>query len=194
MGDTKEPKEGRSEESLRAIMVGGRAPTGGPVVLAEYDPAWPELFRREEARIRGALGPTALLVEHAGSTSVPGLAAKPRIDIVLAVPDSGDEPAYVPALERVGYVLCIREPDWFEHRVFKGPEVDLNLHVFTAGCTEIERMLAFRDRLRAHAGDRQRYEQAKRSLAARPWRFLQDYADAKTEVIREILAAAASDG
>ena len=88
------------------------------------------------------------LLEHAGSTSVPGLAAKPRIDIMLAVPDSADEPSYVPALEAAGYVLRIREPDWYEHRVFKGPDTDVNLHVFSAGCPEIARMLLFRDWLR----------------------------------------------
>jgi GrpB-like predicted nucleotidyltransferase (UPF0157 family) len=187
-GTTKQPW---TEEALRAVFVGGAAPTKGPIVLVEYDPAWPELFRREELRIRAALGPAALLVEHVGSTSVPGLAAKPLIDLVLAVRDSADEPAYVPALAAAGYVLRIREDAWHQHRLFKGPEVDLNLHVFSRGCPEIDRMLAFRDRLRRHAADRERYEAAKRTLAARPWEFVQQYADAKTEVIEAILAAAA---
>jgi GrpB-like predicted nucleotidyltransferase (UPF0157 family) len=187
-GKTKEP---RTLEALRAVFVGGASPTTGPIVLAEYDPAWPEQFRREEARIRAALGPAALLVEHVGSTSVPGLAAKPLIDIVLAVPDTTDEPAYVPALEAAGYVLRIRENDWHQHRLFKGPEVDLNLHVFSHGCPEIDRMIAFRDRLRTHPADRERYERTKRTLAARRWDFVQQYADAKTEVIAAILAEAA---
>lgn len=178
-----------SEEDLQAVFVNG-APTSGPIVLVEYDPAWPELFLREERRIRGALGAAALLVEHVGSTSVPGLAAKPILDLVLAVPDSADEPAYVPALTRAGYVLRIRDDAWHQHRVFKGPEVDLNLHVFSHGCPEIARMLAFRDRLRANDADRQRYEEAKRALAARAWKYVQHYADAKTEVIEAILAAA----
>ncbi len=190
MGDPREPKPPIAEEALQAIYVDGAKPTTGPIVLAEYDPAWPELYRREEARIRGALGERALLVEHVGSTSVPGLAAKPRIDIVLAVADSADEAAYVPALEAAGYTLCIREPDWFQHRVFKGPEIDLNLHVFSAGCPEIDRMRTFRDWLRGHPADRDRYEGTKRSLAARSWKYVQHYADAKTEVIEAILAAA----
>jgi hypothetical protein len=101
------------------------------------------LFARKAARIRAALGGRAVQVEHVGSTSVPGLAAKPIVDILLAVPDSADEQAYVPALEAAGYVLRAREPDWFEHRLFKGPDADINLHVFTAGAAEIDRMLLF---------------------------------------------------
>ena len=178
-------------EELLAVMVGGAAPTSGPIVLAEYDPAWPGHFQREAERIRGALGAAALSVEHVGSTSVPGLAAKPRIDILLVVASSVDEPSYVPALERAGYTLTIREPGWHEHRMFKRPEIDLNLHVFSSGCPEAARMLAFRDRLRANPADRERYERTKRELAARPWQFVQNYADAKSEVVESILADAA---
>jgi GrpB-like predicted nucleotidyltransferase (UPF0157 family) len=134
-----------ADEDLAAITVGTLIPHNAPVTLVEYDPQWPALFDREAARIRAVLGEEAVLVEHAGSTSVPGLPAKPIIDIVLAVPDSADEQAYVPALEAAGYVLRIREPDWFEHRLFKGPDTNINLHVFTVGAAEIDRMLLFRD-------------------------------------------------
>ncbi len=160
------------------------------VELVGYDAGWPALFAREEERIRGALGPAALLVEHAGSTSVPGLAAKPCIDIVLAVPDSAAEPSYLPALEAAGYVLRIREPDWFEHRVLKGPDTNVNLHVFSDGCAEVDRMLLFRDWLRRSDADRDRYERAKRELARRTWRHVQHYADAKGPVVQEIMARA----
>src|SRR5438132_1215336 len=85
-------------------------------------------------RIRSALGDRVVRLEHGGSTSVPGLPAKPIVDIVLEVPDSSDEPAYVPELEAAGYVLRIRERVWFEHRLFKGPDTNINLHVFSAGC------------------------------------------------------------
>jgi GrpB-like predicted nucleotidyltransferase (UPF0157 family) len=105
-----------SEEELRRVTIGEPELHDAPITLTDYDPAWPELFAREQARIRSALGRRALLVEHAGSTSVPGLAAKPIIDIVLAVPDSADGPAYVGDLEAAGYTLCIREPEWHEHR------------------------------------------------------------------------------
>jgi len=152
-----------------------------------YDPAWPGLFEREAARIRDILGDTALLVEHAGSTSVPGLMAKPIIDMVLVVPDTTDEDAYVPALTAAGYRMTLREPDWYEHRMFKGPDTNINLHTFSAGCEEIGRMLAFRDWLRSHDEDRDRYQDVKRQLATRTWRHIDDYSDAKTTVIGEIL-------
>jgi GrpB-like predicted nucleotidyltransferase (UPF0157 family) len=173
-----------SEEAMRAATIGELLLHNGPVHLDEYDPAWPGWFEREARRIRAALGDRVRLLEHAGSTSVPGLAAKPIIDIVLAVPDSTDETAYVPPMEAAGYVLRIREPEWFEHRMFKGP--DTQVHVFTEGTDEIDRMLAFRDRLRGHDEERQLYERTKRELAARDWKYVQHYADAKTDVVTEI--------
>lgn len=158
--------------------------------LAEYDPAWPRLFRHEAARIAAALGERALQIEHAGSTSVPNLPAKPILDIILAVADSADEPAYAPSLEQAGYRLRIRESEWYQHRLFKGPENSVNLHVFTAGCPEIGRMLLFRDWLRANQADRELYARCKRNLAQREWECTQDYADAKTAVVAEILSRA----
>jgi len=176
------------EAELRAVTVGDLKPLLGPVELVDYDPAWPELHRREAERIRAALGERVVLLEHTGSTSVPGLAAKPIIDLTLAVADSADEDAYLPALAAAGYVLRIREPDWYEHRVFKGPDTNVNLHVFSVGCPEIDRMLRFRDRLREDEADRELYERTKRWLAAKEWKYVQDYADAKTAVVEEILA------
>ncbi len=129
-------------------------------------------------------------LEHAGSTSVEGLPAKPIVDMVLEVPDSADEAAYAPDLEAAGYVLRIREPDWYEHRVFKGPDTNINLHVFTAGCEETDRMLLFRDWLRANDADRALYADTKRELAARDWKYVQQYADAKTAIVAEIMARA----
>ena len=152
---------------MRAVTIGELRRVDGPVQLADYDPAWPGLYEREASRIRGLLGERVLLLEHVGSTSVPGLAAKPIIDILLGVADPSDEAAYVPSMEAAGYVLRIREPDLHEHRMFKGPDTDVNLHVFAADSPEIVRMLAFRDRLRTHDSERRRYEAAKRELAAR---------------------------
>jgi GrpB-like predicted nucleotidyltransferase (UPF0157 family) len=174
-------------------MVGGQTPSTGSIHLAEPDPAWPATFEDEAEGIQAVLGPAALRIEHVGSTSVPGLAAKPHIDIVLVVADSSDEPAYIPPLEAAGYVLRIREPDWHEHRMLKGPNANINMHVFSDGCPEIDRMLLFRDWLRDHPEDRQRYEALKRGLAARDWPYIQDYADAKTEVVEEIIARASAD-
>jgi GrpB-like predicted nucleotidyltransferase (UPF0157 family) len=183
------------DDEIEAARVGELGPTraDGPIHLAEYDPAWPGLFEREAARIRSILGDRVLLLEHVGSTSIPGLAAKPRIDIVLAVPDSADEAAYVSPLAAAGYVLRIREPEWFEHRLLNGPDTEVNLHVFSEGCPEIERMLAFRDRLRTHDDERLRYEAVKRDLAARHWTYVQHYADAKGEVVEGIVARALAD-
>ena len=183
-------KAPRTDEELAAFTVGELRPLTAPILIADYDPEWPSLFEREAQRIRRALGGRVVLLEHVGSTSVPGLAAKPLIDILLVVPDSSDEAAYVPALEAEGYVLRIREPNWYEHRVLKGPDTDVNLHVLSPGCVEIERMVGFRDWLRTRDQDRAIYERTKRELAARPWKYVQHYADAKTVVVEEILARA----
>ncbi len=182
-----------SDAELQRTRIGALTPHNAPITLADYDPAWPALFSREADRIRSILGGAARRVEHVGSTSVPGLAAKPIIDILLAVPDSADEQAYVPALGAAGYVLRIREPDWFEHRLFKGPDTDINLHVFSVGAAEIDRMLLFRDWLRSHDADRDAYLRVKRDLARRSWRHVQHYADAKTAIVQEIMARASGD-
>jgi GrpB-like predicted nucleotidyltransferase (UPF0157 family) len=182
-----------TEEQIRAHTLGELQPLSAKVSIVDYDPHWPELFRREADRIRAALGGRARQVEHAGSTAVPGLPAKPVIDIVLVVDNSADEAAYVPALEAAGYVLRIREADWYQHRMFKGPDTDINLHVFSAGCPEIRRMLRFRDWLREHSEDRDRYARAKRALAQEDWKHVQNYADAKTGVVEEILGRAIQD-
>ena len=179
-----------SDEEIRASVIGNLAEHHATIDLVEYDPEWPRLFEREAARIRAALGPKALQVEHVGSTSVPGLAAKPIIDVVLVIADTREEDAYVPLLEAAGYVLRIREPDWFEHRSFKGPDTNVNVHTFSDGCEEIDRMLAFRDWLRTNDDDRDLYLNAKRELAAREWKYVQNYADAKSAVVQEILARA----
>lgn len=164
------------------------------ITLVEYDPEWPTLYEREAARIAGALGDRVLLLEHVGSTSVPGLAAKPRIDIVLAVADTREEAAYVPELEAVGYVLTVREPEWHQHRLFRRADPDTNLHVFSAGCTEITRTIRFRDHLRADEPDRVLYQRTKRELALRHWSAVQEYADAKNPVVDEIMARAGMPG
>ncbi len=182
-----------TEEELRAVTVGVLQPHNSTVLIVDYDPDWPRQFAVEAAKIRAALGERALLLEHVGSTSTPGLAAKPILDVLLVVADSADEPSYVPDLEQAGYVLRTREPEWFEHRVLKGVEPAVNLHVFSPGCPETERMLLMRDWLRTHDDDRALYEKTKRELAQRTWKYVQNYADAKTEVVEAILARARSN-
>ena len=180
-----------TDEQIEAYTVGTPRRLDTTVTLHDYDPRWPECFARQAALIHAALGADVLRVEHVGSTSVPGLAAKPIIDIALVVPDSSDEPAYVPALERAGFRLNIWEPDWHEHRVLvkrrdDGDDESVNLHVYTDGCTQSLRDIRFRDWLRTHDNDRDLYERTKRELAARVWKYMQNYADAKTAVIDDI--------
>ncbi|MBI5087610.1 MAG: GNAT family N-acetyltransferase [Actinobacteria bacterium] len=160
----------------------------GVVSIREYDPRWPQRFAVERDRIAAGFGDVPVTIEHAGSTSVPGLPAKPIIDIVLLVPDSADEAAYFPVLVDLGYRFTLREPEWFEHRLFNRDWPRVNLHVFSTGCAEAERMLRFRDHLRRDAADRGEYERAKRELATREWAIVQDYADAKTDVVADIMS------
>jgi GrpB-like predicted nucleotidyltransferase (UPF0157 family) len=176
--------------ALTSMTVGPLSPLSGPLEVRDYDPAWPDAYRRKASRVIEALGERVVTLEHVGSTSVPGLAAKPIIDMVLEVPDSSDEPAYVPALEAAGYALRIREPSWFEHRMLRPPDRSAHLHVFSAGCPETRRMVRFRDHLRTSAADRELYATTKRELAAREWKYMQQYADAKTDVVAEIMARA----
>jgi GrpB-like predicted nucleotidyltransferase (UPF0157 family) len=185
-------KTATTDEYLRAVTIGDRKPLNSTIHLAPYNADWPSQFSLQANRIRDALREKVLLLEHVGSTSVAGLSAKPVIDMVLAVADSADEASYVPPLEEQGFVLRIREANWFEHRLLKTTDIDGNLHVFSDGCGEVDRMLTFRDWLRANDADRLLYENTKRELAARTWKYTQNYADAKSEVIQEILARALS--
>jgi GrpB-like predicted nucleotidyltransferase (UPF0157 family) len=200
MADPDPPRRGpTTEEQLRRNWVMEPPRLTGKIQVVDYDPRWPGLFRREADRIRAVLGERVLRLEHIGSTSVPGLAAKPVIDILLVVADPADEPAWLPQLEAAGYLLVIREPEWFQHRCLKGPDTDINLHLHPPDSPEIERSLLFRERLRASPEDRARYQRVKRELAQRDWTYVQQYADAKTEIIEEIIArtggaAAAAEG
>lgn len=180
-----------TDEEMAAVRVSGTVtPHNATIHLDAYDPAWPAQYAAEAAKIRAALGEGAIVLEHVGSTSIPGISAKPIIDILLAVADSSDEDAYVPALTAQGYRLHLREPAWEQHRVMKGVNPDVNLHVFTVGSNEIRRMLGFRDRCRAIPAERDLYEAAKRDLAARVWRHVQHYANAKAEVVEAIIGRA----
>jgi GrpB-like predicted nucleotidyltransferase (UPF0157 family) len=185
-----DPNDISAYEELEKRTIGGPRPLSGRIDLRDYDPSWPNRYDEHASRIRVAIGDRAVRIEHVGSTSVPGLVAKPIIDIVLEVPDSAEEAAYVGELESACYVLRMREPDWFEHRLFHTPGRDVNLHVFSAGCAESERMVRFRDWLRVNAADRDLYVRTKRELAVRDWKYMQQYADAKTSVVEQIMTRA----
>jgi GrpB-like predicted nucleotidyltransferase (UPF0157 family) len=184
------PQDPQTDEQIEAAIVGDKKPLNNTIHLEPYDPAWPTQFERLRKQICEVLKGKVLQLEHVGSTSVPGLSAKPVIDMVLVVPDSSDEASYVKLLEEIGYTLRIREPDWYEHRVLNPPDIKGNLHVFSLGCEEIDRMILFRDWLRTHPEDRRCYEKTKHELAVRTWKYVQNYADAKSEVVRDILSKA----
>ncbi len=188
-----DPTDVAAYDEFERRRIGGPMPLTAPIELRDYDPRWPDLYAEHVERLRLALGERLLRIEHVGSTSVPGLPAKPIIDIALEVSDSADEPAYVPDLEVAGYALRMREPDWFEHRLLRRPDGTAHLHMFSAGCAETDRMVRFRDWLRANDADRELYLATKRDLAARDWKYMQQYADAKTDVVDQIMARAMAD-
>jgi GrpB-like predicted nucleotidyltransferase (UPF0157 family) len=183
-----------TDEELAAVTVGGLKRLDGPVELADPDPTWPAQYEAEAAAVREILGDRVLRLEHVGSTSVPGLPAKPIIDMLLVVADPADEDDYVAPLEAAGYTLRIREPDWHEHRLLRGPRITIILHLFGPDCVEIGRMVGFRDYLRANPTERDLYLDTKRELAGRTWDYLQRYADAKGEVVEAIIARARAAG
>jgi GrpB-like predicted nucleotidyltransferase (UPF0157 family) len=170
---------------LDQVLVGGRERR--PIVIVDYDPEWPARFELERDRVAQALGAVALRIEHIGSTAVPGLGAKPIVDVLVTVEDPDDDAVILPALEGAGYELRVREP---AHRMFRTPARDVHVHVWRDSDPEVERYLRLRDRLRSSAGDRAAYERLKRELATREWADMNDYAEAKGELIEAILAGA----
>ncbi len=162
------------------------------IVLSPYDPTWATSFARIDAQIREVLGDDALTVEHVGSTAVCGLLSKPVIDVLLVVADSTSEAAYREPLRQAEFEFQLREPAWHEHRLFRRTDPTSNLHVFSAGCPEIQRMLRFRDLLRSDRGSREAYQSRKRELAAMTWDSVQQYADAKSSTVESLLASTRS--
>jgi GrpB-like predicted nucleotidyltransferase (UPF0157 family) len=172
----------------KSPWVTGAGPEVGVEVVAA-DASWPQWYDQLAARIRSALGWRVLQVEHIGSTSVPGLPAKPIIDIDLTVADPGDESAYVPALEAVGFELRVREPWWYGHRVLRAVEPRCHLHVFGYDSPELIRHRIFRDWLRGSPADRRLYGTTKREAAAATnahGEHAMQYNARKERVVREI--------
>ncbi len=166
---------------------------GGPealrVGLESYDPRWVETYLHHRQRILHALAPAAIEVEveHIGSTAVPGLAAKPIVDIVVAVPDITAEEDYLDALLAVGYELRVREPG---HRLVRTPARDVHVHVYERGDEAVGDYLLLRDHLRTDTADRDLYESVKRALLAQQWDDMNAYSDAKDDVILAIKSRA----
>lgn len=175
-----------SDSPLRAAeLIGG--PERRVIAVVDYDATWPEIFELHRQRILDALGDRARRVDHMGSTSVPGLAAKPIVDIQLSVPDVEHEVSYLPALHHAGYELRVRE---VRHRMLRTPQLDVHVHVCDAGSDWERRHLLFRDWLRRSPDDRERYAATKRGLASEDWPTMEHYSHAKTQVIGEITARA----
>jgi len=168
---------------LDKALIGGREAV--TITIADYDPAWPTRFERERARVEDAIQDAAIRIEHIGSTAVPGLAAKPIVDILVTVADADDDAAFAAALVEAGYELRVCEPG---HRMFRTPQRDVHVHVWADDDPEVDRYLALRDRLRASPDDRAAYEQLKRELASRDWEDMNHYADAKSGMIVAVLA------
>jgi GrpB-like predicted nucleotidyltransferase (UPF0157 family) len=172
------------DDYLDAVLIGGREER--EVLMVEYDPSWPKLYEEHRDRILNAIGDSVRMVEHIGSTAVPGLAAKPIIDVMVTVDDPDDETRYLGPLEDAGYELRVREGG---HRMLRTPERDVQVHIWQAGSDDERRQLVFRDHLRSHPADREAYEALKRSLAGR-WPDVNYYAEAKGPFIRRVVELA----
>ena len=180
------PFETPSMEAINAARADLGVWKPAPVEVVAPDPAWPEWYAVVRDRVIEALGDRVLAIEHVGSTAVPGLWAKPMIDIDLTVADSADESAWLPDLESAGFVLRVREPDWEEHRVLRSEEPAANVHVFSPGAREPQRVRMFRDWLRTHPDDRDRYAEVKRAVAARGFDDAMLYNNAKAWFVYDV--------
>ncbi|MFT2112746.1 GrpB family protein [Marinomonas sp. 2405UD68-3] len=172
------------------VLIGGIEKV--EIKIVQHQVEWKNIFSFHRNAIEEALGEKALLIEHIGSTSVPGLAAKPIIDIVVAVKDAADERDYLGALISAGYQLRVREPDFFQHRMVRTPKRDTHIHIFSEGCGEIEKYLLLRDYLRNKKEARDEYEQVKLAFSKQSWTDMNAYADAKGLVIQKLLHEAAN--
>ena len=177
-----------THEYLRSVTIGKPQSAKDGITIVDYDPNWPIIFESLKKDIDYALKDIPHQVDHVGSTSVPGLCAKPIIDMVLTISNPKTEDAYVPLLQGLGYRLRIREDDWYDHRMLKLNQPQVNLHVFGFNCPEVKRMLDFRDWLTTHPDDMALYGSTKRRLATQSFEYVQDYADAKSDVVSTIFS------
>jgi GrpB-like predicted nucleotidyltransferase (UPF0157 family) len=173
-----------TDEEIASYRVLAHVPE--PVVVAPYDPGWPAAYDEVRARLVAALGERVLGVEHVGSTAVPGLHAKPVIDVDLTVADSAREEEWLPDLEEAGFVLRVREPEWEQHRLVRLGSPYANVHVWSPGAQEPQRHVAFRDWLVAHADDRAAYADLKCALGERGFTDAMQYNNAKSGLVYDL--------
>jgi GrpB-like predicted nucleotidyltransferase (UPF0157 family) len=174
-------------DSGEVVMFG--EPSGESVTLVVSD-VWPARFEELRKVIVSALGDTAVRVDHVGSTAVPGIPAKPIVDIQVSVPDVEDEDAYGPALERLGWSMRSREPGHRYFRTPKGAQPRIQVHVCEVGGEWEREHLLFRDYLRAHPERASAYGEVKRHFGERYRDDRLAYTEAKTPFIRTTLAIA----
>jgi GrpB-like predicted nucleotidyltransferase (UPF0157 family) len=173
-------------EQMATALVGEPPKRWESIVIEDYDPAWVDRFAAAGLSLRDVLGDLVIGIEHVGSTSVPGLPAKPIIDIDLTIDDTSDESRYLPRLGTLGYRLVLREPWWYGHRMLVPPAEDVHLHVWPQGAPEPVRHLLFRDWLRSHPEDLELYAATKRRLARDTEDQPGEYSLAKNDVIDDI--------
>ena len=157
------------------------------IKVIPYSPDWPKRFEKEKQKIQAALGRYVEYIDHIGSTAVPGLSAKPIIDIQVSVADPDDESKLLLQMQKQGYVLRVREKG---RRMFRTPELDVHIHVCKVSSDWERRHLLFRDWLRHDSADRKAYQKLKERLAKEDWRTMNHYAGAKSDLIREITSHA----
>ena len=157
------------------------------LTVVSYDDSWHAIFAAQRERLLTALGSTPVEIEHIGSTSVPWLAAKPIIDILIIVDDITAEEDYLDPLIAAGYLLRVRGPG---RRMVRTPGRDVHVHILQTGDDAIDAYLVFRDHLRSNADDRVLYASTKHSLIEQGFTDMNAYSDAKTDVIAAIMARA----
>jgi len=162
-----------------------------PVTIVDYDPMWPTLYEKEKMKISEALGNKALAIEHIGSTSVPGLGAKPIIDIMVCVQSNLDADICVPLLKGIGYTdvtVQVGNPDWYYCLGKESCGVGYHLHLMKNMSVFSKRHLLFRDRLRANPDIARKYFELKKELAAKYRSDRTAYTESKSAFIESILS------
>jgi len=158
--------------------------------IVEYSPEWAQLFQEEKAALYAALQPAKVIIEHVGSTAVPGLAAKPIIDLMIGLPDFAIANSLVPPIIGLGYdYVAEYEAVMPERRYFQknyDNKRTHHIHMVEIGSEFWQRLLLFRDYLRTNASTMQEYASLKKSLATREWQDMNEYAEAKTDFIKHM--------
>jgi GrpB-like predicted nucleotidyltransferase (UPF0157 family) len=169
----------------------------GPIVIRDYDPSWPAQFEAERARVSGALGSIVVTIEHVGSTAVPGLAAKPIIDLLAGVESLPAARERVGAMRAIGYTHMAEYEAWLPDEMLfrKGPPGPWthHVHVMEPASARWDEFVLVRDHLRAHPDTAAAYAELKRALALRFGDDIEGFRAAKRPFLADVLRRARSD-